>query len=563
MISKFSTWGSALPLGAAAVALALAAPAAAQSPTPSAQELLEQIHVLQKRIEQLEAIEKTRQQTDVKVRATQQQTIPPKTAAPTTASGPAPKIVSVGAAAPAASGPTAVASVDVVAPPPSGPPPAPAADPNKPNGSFMLGDTKLTLGGFIDLTSYYRSRNENRGTGTGYSTIPFYGPNPQGNSGEFGMSAQQTRLSGRLDAPVGEHSSLLGYVEMDFNNGSGGANSVQSNSYTPRLRQAFATYEDKSFQGYVLAGQAWTLATPFKKGLDPLGTWQPPTIDHNYMVGYNYLRVPMVRAVKGFGNFWIGVEANTPQTVFGGTPAVPTGQTVFSGYAGATGLNPQVNYSVNVAPDVIAKVAIDTRFGHFDAFGVARWFRDQVAFGTTSVNYDAFGGGFGASAFVPIGPWVDLMGNIMYGNGIGRYGAGGLPDVTYTPNGGVTTLPQGMGTVGAVAHIMPNVLDLYGFYGWNWVGASYFPGGGYGNPTFNNAGCFNPNAGGVGCAGNTQTLTEITAGVNWNIMRRKFGTVKAGLQYGHIVRTAYAGVGGTPTATEDLFMFNLRYAPFE
>ena len=190
-------------------------------------------------------------------------------------------------------------------------------------------------------------------------------------------------------------------------------------------------------------------------------------------------------------------------------------------------------------------------------------FADQVAFGTTSVNYDAFGGGFGASAFVPIGPWVDLTGSITYGTGIGRYGAGGLPDVTFNSNGSLATLPQGMGVVGAVAHVIPKVLDLYGFYGWDWVGASYYPGGGYGNPTFNNAGCFNPNAGGANCAGNTQTLTEFTFGSNWNVLRGRFGTVRTGLQYGHIVRTAYYGMGGIPSAIEDLFMFNLRYIPFE
>jgi hypothetical protein len=437
-------------------------------------------------------------------------------------------------------------------------------EPDKPwNGSFMVGSVKLTLGGYIDLTGYFRSRNENRGTGTGYNAIPFDGPTPQGNSAEFGLSAQQTRLSLKIEAAVGDDARILGYTEMDFNNGAGGANSVQSNSYTPRLRQAFGTYEDKSWQAYVLAGQAWTLATPFKKGLEPLGTWQPPTIDHNYMVGYTYLRVPMVRAVKGFDNFWLGVELNMPQTVFGGTAAVPTGQSVFTGYPGATGLNPQVNYSVNVAPDIVAKAAIDTRVGHFDVFGVARWFRDQVSFGTTSVNYDAFGGGFGVSAFVPIKNWVDLMGNFTYGSGIGRYGAAGLPDVTFLPNGGVTTLPQGMGTAGAVVHAIPKVLDIYGYYGWNWVGASYFPNGGYGNPAFNNTGCFNPNAGGSNCAGNTQSLTEITVGLNWNMMRGKFGTLRTGLQYSNIVKTAYYGLGGTPSAAENMVMLNFRYLPFE
>ena len=555
LVSRLLACRASLLVGAAVVALA--APASAQSQTPSPQELLEQIRVLQKRIEQLEAADKQRQQgaeqanraAGTRARAAQQQAAPSKTAkieaAPAAASGPTPDAMPAAATAPT-SGPT-----------------APAGDPNKPDGTFMLGALKMTLGGYVDLTTYFRSRNENRGTGTGYSSIPFYGPTPQGNTGEFGMSAQQTRLATKLEASVGPDSRIMAYGEMDFNNGSGGANSVQSNSYTPRLRQAFALYEDESWQTYFLAGQAWSLAAPFKKGLDALGTWQPPTIDHNYMVGYDYLRVPMVRAVKGFGNFWIGVEANTPQTVFGGNAAVPAGQTVFTSYPGNTGLNPQVNYSVNVAPDLIAKVAIDTSFGHFDAFGVARWFRDQVAFGNTSVNHDAFGGGFGASAFVPIGPWVDLMGNILYGNGVGRYGAGGHADVTFTSDGGLTTLAQGMGTVGAVAHVIPNKLDLYGFYGWNWIGASYFPGGGYGNPTFNNTGCFNPNAGGANCAGNNQSLTEFTVGLNWNILRGRYGTIRTGLQYGHITRNAYYGLGGAPSAIEDLFMFNLRYLPFE
>lgn len=542
MSFEVSARRAVLPAVTAVVVLVLASPAFAQQ-SPSTQELLDQIRLLQKRIEQLEAAEKQRQATDSKVRAAAQQPAP------------SPKPVKVEAATQPPPTPSATTSADAA--------PAPPPESDKPNGTFTLGSVKLTLGGFIDLTGYYRSRNENRGTGTGYATIPFYGPNPQGNSGEFGLSAQQTRLSLKAETPIGTDSRLIGYGEIDFNNGAGGANNTETSSYTPRLRQAFAQYVDDSWQAYFLAGQAWTLASPFKKGLDPFTVWQPPTVDHNYMVGYNYLRVPMVRAVKGFGDFWMGIEANTPQTIFGGTAAVPTGETVFTGYPGATGLNPQVNYSVNTAPDIVAKLALDTRFGHFDVFGVARWFRDQVSFGTNSVNYDAFGGGVGGSAFVPLGRWVDLMGNFMYGSGVGRYGAAQLPDVTYLSNGGVTPLPQASGMVGGVVHAVPDVLDLYGFWGWNWIGASYFPGGGYGNPTFDNTGCFNPNAGGSACAGNNQMLSELTVGVNWNMLRGRYGTLRSGLQYGNIVRTAYHGTGGTPSATENLFMFNFRYLPFE
>ena len=240
---------AALPLAAAAIALALAAPALAQAQAPSTQELLDQIRLLQKRIEQLEAAEKQRQGADARARAAARQPAAPprparvEAAVPATATpGPAP-----------AAAPPGVMSAGAAPAPESGPTPAaPSGDPDKPDGSFMLGGVKLTLGGFIDLTGYYRSRNENRGTGTGYSTIPFYGPTPQGNSGEFGLSAQQTRLAGKIEGSIGPQSTLLGYVEMDFNNGAGGADSVQSNSYTPRLRQAFAQYQDDSWQAYLL-----------------------------------------------------------------------------------------------------------------------------------------------------------------------------------------------------------------------------------------------------------------------------------------------------------------------
>lgn len=554
MVPAVAALRAVLMTSPAVIAISLAAPALAQQQMPTTQELMEQIQKLQRRIDQLENQQRAAARSPVPAPpAPPQRTRPGAIAVPD-------DILAPGGAMPGQLPAEKTAAAN-------GPPQPPATDPGKPNGSFMLGPAKLTLGGFIDLTGYYRSRNENRGTGTGYNNIPFYGPTPQGNSDEFGLSAQQTRISGRLDAPVDDDSRLTGYIEFDFNNGAGGANSTQSNSYTPRLRQAFSQYQDDKWGAYFLAGQAWTLATPFKKGLDPFQTWQPPTIDHNYMPGYTYLRVPLVRGVKSIGPVTIGAEANTPQTVFGGNPSLPAGQTLFTTYPGATGLNPQANYSVNNLPDFVAKVALDTDYGHLDVFGVARWFRSQVAYGTDSINYTTFGGGFGASAFVPVTKYVDLMGSIMYGSGIGRYGAAGLPDVTYLQNGSLTPLPQGMGSAGAIIHAIPGVLDIYGFYGFNWVGASYFSGGtvgGYGNPSFDNTGCFNANAPSSSvCTGNNSVITEFTAGINWNMLKGRYGTLRSGLQYGNIIRTAYYGNGGTPSVAENLFMFNFRYIPFE
>jgi len=58
-------------------------------------------------------------------------------------------------------------------------------------------------------------------------------------------------------------------------------------------------------------------------------------------------------------------------------------------------------------------------------------------------------------------------------------------------------------------------------------------------------------------------LSEWTLGLYWTILSGRYGSVRGGLQYSNIIRTAYAGIGGAPSAVEDLFMFNLRYLPFE
>lgn len=457
----------------------------------------------------------------------------------------------------------------------------PIYNPNKPNGKFNLGGVTVTLGGYVDLTGYYRSRNENRGTSTSFSGIPFLGPTPQGDTSEFNMTAQQTRLSVRLDGNITPASSITGYVEADFNNGAGGANSVQSNSYTPRLRQAFADYTNQSWQAYALAGQAWSLATPYKKGLDPFQSFQPPTIDTAYVVGYDYLRVPVVRVVKGFGPAWFGLELDAPQTVFGGTAVATTGGSIQTTYPGNGGLNPQSNYSLNSVPDLIGKAAVDTRFGHYEVYGLLRQFQNQASYRLNASNTEggsfnnyATGGGVGASAYIPIMKYADLQGSILTGSGIGRYGSGGMPDVTFAADGSLKPLNETMAEVGVIGHVLPT-LDLYVFGGIDQIGRSYFShksgsttvNGGYGNPNFQNGGCFNANASvgspvGLACTGNNYQLSEITLGYNWKIWNGPYGTISTGLQYAYAKREAFRGIGGAPNASENMVFANVRYTPF-
>jgi len=103
-----------------------------------------------------------------------------------------------------------------------------------------------------------------------------------------------------------------------------------------------------------------------------------------------------------------------------------------------------VAVTTDQAPDIIEKAAFDPGWGHYEIFGLQRFFTDDtlrcvvgpcvagstVMTGTTD-NKTTFGAGVGGSVLLPLIPkYLELTGSILYGRGIGRYGAGQLPDVT-------------------------------------------------------------------------------------------------------------------------------------
>jgi hypothetical protein len=478
------------------------------------------------------------------------------------------------ARAEAAQAQKAAAAPPVVAAPPPGTlaVTVPNYNPDKPNGSFSLGGVTVTLGGFFAGEGLYRTRNQTRSLISSFNSIPFKGPTPGGDTSELVGSAQQSRLSLKVQGKPSTASTLTGYVEVDFLNGAGNANSVQSSSYTPRLRQAFAQYQNDAWESYLLAGQAWNLATPFKTGLDPFATWQPLTIEAAYVQGYTYLRNPVLRVVKGFDNkYWLGLELDQPQTIFGGSSLAPTNGVIVTTLPGNGGLNPQQNYSLNSAPDIIGKFAADTPFGHYELFGLARWFKDQVSVGIGGKTETSFGGGIGGSMYVPITRYFDLAGDILYGYGVGRYGASGLPDVTFKSDGSLAPLREVIGLVGGIVHATPKV-DVYGYAGVEQIGSKFFNTGrgasakafGYGNPQFDNRGCFIEDAPStLACTGNNYETSGLTLGYWWKVYSGSYGTLRTGLQYAYNVRDGYRGKGGVPTAYENTIYASLRYYPFE
>jgi hypothetical protein len=446
----------------------------------------------------------------------------------------------------------------------------------------------VTFGGFLAAESVYRSREEYADIGSSYSGIP-YSNSPQAHADEWRMTARQSRVSGLVQGDVDPVTHLSMYGEFDFLGAAASANSNESNSYQPRIRTLYGTvdWDDSGIQ--FLAGQDWSLVTLSKNGMSPQGGNQgsdsvltPPSIDAQYVPGFDWTRQPQLRVTKNFDDqVWLGLSVENPQTTFGGTvPSVPglldNSGNGFNGGTGSGGaeFNPGITLSLNHVPDVIGKVAFEPSMFdknvHLEAFGLYRDFYDR--YGTNPdlsdvSTHDVSGGGFGAAALVKVLPGVfDIQADGMFGDGIGRYGSGQLPDATFKPDGQIAPLTEDMEMVGATWHSTPH-LDFYVFAGrehdesksYN-VGTTPF---GYGNPLYVNTGCFSLTAALTAkCTGNTQQIYQITAGLWGDPYSGDFGRFRVGVQYSYTERKAFDGVGGKPIANENMIFTSFRYYPF-
>lgn len=464
----------------------------------------------------------------------------------------------------------------------------------------------ITPGGFLAAESVYR----NRALGSDVNT-PFNGVNMPGAGqnamSEFYGSGRQSRISMLAEGKLASVK-LSGYYEADFLSAGVTSNSNQSNSYTLRQRQVWgqAAWDN----GWSLTGgQMWSLVTETKKGVDNRSEALPMTIDAAYHVGFSWQRQYGVRVAKNFDNrFWLAASLENPQTIFAASGNASN--FAFGSAGNSSGLYNAYNgnYSFNAMPDVIVKAVAEPGFGHYEIFGILSRFRDRVypcveyqndpvlcgssASAIGAYNYSTNGGGVGANARVTLAKHFDFGLHALYGNGVGRYGASGLPDATVRPDGTLAPLRSYQGLATLEVH-MPR-FDVYLNGGEEYVAkrwqadpaqiTSQFPNGvpvGYGAPGFNDSNCYTetkPSAGtgyGFGsltCSGNTQSTIEGTFGFWVKMYNGPRGRLQMGPQYSYLVRNAYPGcsaattsaacTGGTyvsPHGIDNMFMTSFRY----
>jgi hypothetical protein len=468
--------------------------------------------------------------------------------------------------APGAPAPLAIPPTAGVLPPPApggpGAPPPPPAEAQAKRGGFLGTGIEVSLANsFIEAASIYRSRNETADIASNFNTgIPM--PNsPNYHLSEFRESAHASRLALLATGTVSEDTKLVGYVETDFNSSGTSSNSVQTNSYTPRLRLAYATLDRRDWGTYLLGGQAWSFLTMFKEDMTPRQENIPLTIDLQYVPGFTWTRNPQLRVVQHFGNmFAAGLSLESPQAVVFSGPNAPLVPTTFNN-PGGSGLNPTATYSTDIGPDVVAKLSVDPGWGHFELYGLGRAFRSRANFSNRTI----FGGGGGVGGIIPIVPkLLDLQADFLIGDGIGRYGSVGLPDVAVKPTGVLVPIPELQALVGLVGH-PTDYLDLYAYAGIEQAGQTSFTVNGalpfgYGNPLYSNAGCLHE--GSTVCAANTSRVWQVTGGFWWDVYKGDFGRLRVGGQGSYTERQVFAGIGGGPNTNEGIFMGSLRYYPF-
>jgi len=427
-----------------------------------------------------------------------------------------------------------------------------------PEAIHYKGVTISPAGSFIEAATVYRNAATGDGINTHLTAIPLQNSG-QAQVSEFYGSGRQSRIALKAEGKLAD-ATMTAYYEMDWLGAGVTSNNNQSNSYLVRQRQLWARAAFASGWN-ISGGQMWSLTTETTKGLDNGTEILPGTIDPQYTAGYVWNRQYGFRVAKDWGNrFWLGVSAENDQALPGGS--APTNQ--FLGAAGDTGglYNNQANYSYNEAPEVVAKMAFEPGWGHWELFGVGRFFHNRIYPNATATppssagayNDDVTGGGVGGGFRVPIGSKAVMFGlKGLYGDGTGRMGDATIADLTFRSNGTMSLLH----TTSALSTLEFNPgkrLNIYLNYGGDYVGRDIQNGdkSGYGLYSADMSGCnteglpagsYSPSSTG-NCKGNTKDVQEATSGFWYNFYNGPKGRFRMGIQYSYLVRNLWSGVGG-------------------
>jgi uncharacterized coiled-coil protein SlyX len=458
------------------------------------------------------------------------------------------------------SGPKLVASTVI---PPAAATPLPQTrktDPEpEPPLQLHIGTAAITPIGFMDFSSVYRTHAAGGSIGTSFASIPYGSSGSaayQNNLSETRLSMQNSRIGFRVDADVkGAH--VIGYMEADFLGNNPANVAVSSNSNTLRSRLYWVDIARGSWE--VLGGQTWSLITPSRYGISPLPGdlfFCGQLVDVNYNAGLFWGRIPELRLVYHHpsNKFAFAVALDSPDQYAGGSAGgplitLPSALNSSTAYQGELDYNQNGLNAPNVAPDVIAKLAIDpSRRVHFDIGGVERQFKLYNP--TNQTDYSATGGGGFLNFEVEPIKGFRLLTHNFWSDGGGRYIFGQAPDLIAHADGSISLI-HASSTVSGFEFTHKKTM-IYAYYGGIYVGR---------NVAIDTSGKLIGYGYTGAPASQNRTIQEPTFGFNQTIWKdAKWGAVNFMGQYSYVTRTPWYVAAGQPAnASLDMVFFNLRY----
>ncbi|UCB54237.1 MAG: hypothetical protein JSW45_09800 [Thiotrichales bacterium] len=249
------------------------------------------------------------------------------------------------------------------------------------------GKVQMSIGGYAKLSVLYSDTDKGSMSGLARD-IYLPSATPVAASGAtvqdsqvLDFTARESRINFKGKTDIDGHKVGM-TLEIDFLGTSGGTETV-SNSYSPRLRHFFFTFDNWLF------GQTWSTAMDTAALAESVDFLAAPE-------GIVFIRQAMARYSRG--NFQVALE--NPQSFVDGA----------------------TDGDVGVVPDLTGNYKFKGKWGHVRLNGILR----QITVDEGTIDESEMGYGFGASGKIKVFANDDIRFSAMYGDGMGRYTSLGL-----------------------------------------------------------------------------------------------------------------------------------------
>ncbi len=246
-----------------------------------------------------------------------------------------------------------------------------------------------------------------------------------GDNNRFRAHARQSRLFFKTSSDT-NRGPLKTHIEFDFFGG--GGNEIFSNSYNPRLRHAYGTWN-----GWTV-GQTWSNFMPIES--------YPTTVDFNGPAGIPFIRQAQLRYTFKVSDS-VAISASLENSEFSGRDAVgPISESTSTGIRAGLDELPDFTLAASWKGDkAFVKLATVVR-----------------KFGSPTSNDTATGWGVNLSGNASLWEGGTIFGSLSYGDGIGRYLINGFAqDAFIDAAGQIQTIEASGATFGVSQAISPKL----------------------------------------------------------------------------------------------------------